>query len=478
MSDRTQSQSRFTIARFATTALTVATLMFMQSFATLAANAQSRVTEFKLANGMQVVVVPDNRAPVVTHMIWYRVGAADEPKGVSGIAHFLEHLMFKSTEKIAVGEFSKIVARLGGNDNAFTGHDATAYFQRVSKDRLRTVMEMEADRMVNLRLEEKEVLTERDVILEERRSRIENSPQAILDEQMSAALYQNHPYHIPVIGWMHEMAMLSRDDALAFYKFHYAPNNAILVVAGDVQPAEIKALADDVFGKIKPNPAIKPRVRPSEPEHRAARRMELHDPRAGKHSVTRYYLAPSYTTAPAGEGEALDLLFKIVGQGSTSRLYQKLVSTDQIASSAGGYYSGSGLDSGKIAVYAVAADGTALDKVEAGIDAVLAEVKANGVTQEELDRAKKTYIADFIYETDNQATLARRYGWGMITGRTIAEIDGWPKAIAAVTLDQVKAVAQKYIELRKSVTGTMIPVADTDAAAASPSVPGTKPSKS
>ena len=437
----------------------IATLMFAQSFATLEAHAASRVAEFKLANGMQVVVVPDHRAPVVTHMVWYRVGAADEPKGVSGIAHFLEHLMFKATEKIPSGEFSKTVARLGGNDNAFTGHDATAYFQRVAKDRLPKLMEMEADRMINLRLDEKEVLTEREVIIEERRSRTENSPQAILDEQMSAALYQHHSYGIPVIGWMHEMQTLSRADAIAFYKRHYAPNNAILVVSGDVQADDVKAMAEATYGRIKANPEITPRVRASEPEHRAPRRLEYRDPRAGKATVIRYYFAPSYNTAPPGDAEALELLMKIVGQGSTSRLYQRLVVKDQIASSASGYFSGSGLDSGKIAVSAVAADGHGLDKVEAAIDAVLTEVKSGGVTPEELDRAKKAYIAEYIYETDNQSTLARRYGWGMVVGRTIAQIDSWPKDIAAVTLEQVKQVASKHLILRRSVTGTLLPVA-------------------
>ncbi len=461
---------------FRTTFTVLMTLMFAQSFATLEAHSASRISEFKLDNGMQVVVVPDHRAPVVTHMVWYRVGAADEPKGTSGIAHFLEHLMFKATEKIPSGEFSKTVARLGGNDNAFTGHDATAYFQRVAKDRLPRLMEMESDRMVNLRLDEKEVLTERDVIIEERRSRTENSPQAILDEQMSAALYQHHSYGIPVIGWMHEMQKLSRADALAFYKRHYAPNNAILIVAGDVEANEVKALADATYGKIKANPEIAPRVRATEPEHRAPRRLEYRDPRAGKASVMRYYFAPSYTRAAAGEAEALELLMKIVGQGATSRLYQKLVVKDQIASSASGYYSGSGLDSGRIAVHAVAADGNTLDKIEAAIDAVLAEVKAGGVTQEELDRAKKTYIADYIYETDNQSTLARRYGWGMVVGRTIAEIDRWPKDIAAVTLEQVKEAASKHFLLRRSVTGTLLPVAPDAEAGVTPAA--VKPTRS
>ncbi|MBN9276698.1 MAG: insulinase family protein, partial [Hyphomicrobium sp.] len=240
-----------------------------------------RATEFTLPNGLMVVVVPDNRAPVVTHMIWYRVGAADEPPGTSGIAHFLEHLMFKATEKIGTGEFSKIVSRLGGQDNAFTAQDITAYFQRVSKDRLPKVMEMEADRMVNLKLDEKEVLTERDVILEERRSRVENNPSAILDEQMGAALYLAHPYRIPVIGWEHEMAKLSRDDAMKFYKRFYAPNNAILVVTGDVTPEEVRKLAEATYGKIPRNPNVSTVERPGEPPHRAARRIELKDPRAG-----------------------------------------------------------------------------------------------------------------------------------------------------------------------------------------------------
>ena len=205
--------------RVSSLASTFLAFMMMLAFAqlpSLAKTTERRATEFTLSNGMQVVVVPDHRAPVVTHMVWYRVGAADEPPGVSGVAHFLEHLMFKSTEKLASGEFSRIVSRMGGQDNAFTSQDATAYFQRIAKDRLAKVMEMEADRMVNLRLTEAEVLTEREVILEERRSRVENNPQAVLDEQMNAVLYYSHPYGIPVIGWEHEIARLTREDALNF----------------------------------------------------------------------------------------------------------------------------------------------------------------------------------------------------------------------------------------------------------------------
>ena len=403
-------------------------------------------------------MVPDNRAPVVTHMVWDRVGGADEPAGVSGIAHFLEHLMFKSTDKIPMGEFSKIVSRLGGQDNAFTGHDATAYFQRVSADRLETVMGMEADRMVNLRLTEKEVVTERNVILEERRSRIENNPSAMLDEQMDAALYMNHHYGIPVIGWEHEMAKLSQHDALTFYKHYYAPNNAILVVSGDVTPGQVKAMAERTYGKIPANPQVSAkRERPGEPPQRVARRLELKDARAGKTSVHRYYQVPAYTTAAPGEAEALDVLMRIAASGSTSRLYKKLVVESGVASSANGYYSGSGLDSGKIALALVVADGADAAKAEAAMDATLADIVANGVTEAELKRAKNGFIADFVYESDSQSTLARRYGWGLVVGRTLEQIESFPDDIAKVTAEDVQKVAAKYLDPRLSVTGILAP---------------------
>jgi len=443
-----------------TAQLMMVTLMLaMTAVAQVQAKAASRVTEFTLGNGMQMVVVPDKRAPVVTHMVWYRVGAADEPKGVSGIAHFLEHLMFKSTDKIPMGEFSKIVAKLGGQDNAFTGHDVTSYFQRISKDRLETVMGMEADRMVNLRLTEKEVLTERDVILEERRSRIENNPSAILDEQMDAALYYSHPYGIPVIGWEHEMAKLTQADAMSFYKRYYAPNNAILVVAGDVEANEVKALAEKTYGKIPATPNAVRDPRPQDPPHRTARRLVLKDPRAGKASFHRDYVAPSYTTARPGEAEALDILMKIAADGPTSRLYKKLVIEEQLASSAGGGYYGSGLDGTKISLYAVTADGVSLEKVETAVDATLDEIIKNGVTAAELERAKNGYIAEYVYDNDNQNNMARRYGWSLAVGRTVKQIESWPDDIAKVTLEDVKKAAAQYLDQRRSVTGLLIPEA-------------------
>jgi zinc protease len=433
-------------------------MLTAQIAAAALAGASPRVSQFKLANGLTLVVVPDNRAPVVTHMVYLRAGAADEPPGVSGIAHFLEHLMFKSTEKLANGEFSAIVTRLGGQQNAFTSSDYTAYYQRVAKDRLNTMMEMEADRMMNLRLDPKEVDTERQVIIEERRLRVENVPSSILGEQMSATLYQNHPYRIPVIGWMHEMAKLSREDALTFYKRFYAPNNAIVVVTGDVDPNDVKALAEATYGKLPANPKIAERVRPQEPEQRAPRRVELKDPRAGNASVRRYYLAPALLKAAPREAEALYLLMKIAAGGGTSRLYQSLVVQEKVASSAGGWYSGLNLDSGTIGVYAVAAQDVGLDKVERSIDGVLSDLREKGVNQAELDRAKRQFLAEFVYESDSQESLARRYGSGLALGLTVEEIDRWPETIAKVTLDDVKRAAAKHLDIRYSVTGTLVPV--------------------
>ncbi|MGI9422069.1 MAG: M16 family metallopeptidase [Hyphomicrobiaceae bacterium] len=434
-----------------------ACLMLATSGLIASASAAPRAATSILDNGLQVVVIPDHRAPVVTHMVWYRVGAADEAPGESGIAHFLEHLMFKATETLAAGEFSKIVARMGGQDNAFTGHDVTAYFQRIARNRLGDVMKLESERMTKLRLDEKEVRTERDVVLEERRSRIENSPNSIMTEQMNAALYLSHAYGTPIIGWMHEIEQLSRDEAIRFYKRFYAPNNAVLVVAGDVTLDEVMALATETYGKLSRNEAVAPYERPKEPQQRAARRLELKDPRAGQPIVQRYYLAPSYVTAKPREAEALDLLMKIVASGATSRIYRRLVSEQHLASNAGGWYTGAARDYGKISLYGVPADGKTLEEVEAAIDQVIAEVKKDGVTDAELLRAKKVYLADHVYESDSQSTLARRYGYGLVTGQTIEQIEAWPDNIAKVTLADVNAAAKAHLDIRHSVTGLLKP---------------------
>ena len=421
------------------------------------AQTAQRVSEFTLNNGLQVLVIPDHRAPVVTQMIWYKVGAADEPPGSSGIAHFLEHLMFKGTDQIPTGQFSKIVAKNGGEDNAFTNHDVTAYFQRVAKDRLPLVMQMEADRMENLRLTEDDVRTERDVILEERRSRVDNDPGSILQEQMMAALYANHPYGIPIIGWEHEIAALDRDDALSYYKRFYAPNNAILVVAGAVEPEEVRKLAEETYGKLAPNGALNGRHRPQEPTHFAPVKVTLEDPRAGRTTVQRFYLAPSYASAQPGEAETLDLLMRIVAAGSVSKIYKRMVIEDKLAANAGGWYSDSGLDSGRLGFYAIAAEKVGADVLDKALSGVIEELKRSGVTQAELDRARASYIAEFVYTSDSQSRMARHYGWRLATGMSVEDVEAWPDRLNRVTVDDVREAARKYLVDKNSVTGYLLP---------------------
>lgn len=429
-----------------------------------AALAEPRVNTFTLANGLQVVVIEDHRVPVVTHMVWYRAGAAEDPWGTSGIAHFLEHLMFKSTGKLKSGEFSRTITRLGGRDNAVTTHDSTSYYQRVAKEHLRAVMELEADRMVNLRLVEEEVRTERDVILAERRSNIDGNPLSLLSEQMLAALYQNHPYRRPSIGFEHEMAKLSRQDAISFYKRYYAPNNAVLVVAGDVTPEEVRTLAQATYGKNRPNRALVRPLRADEPKPIAARRVQLVDGRAGARILLRYYLTPSFASGPAGEGESLELLARIIGGDDTSRLYRRLV-VEKLASTAGANFSSAGRDSGRLAFVVIPLEGVPLEKVEALLDAIILEVREKGVTQAELDRAKGAFEAVRVFELDDQMQLARRYGEGVAFGQSIADIDELAKRVQSRSLEDIKRVASEYLGLERSVTGTLVPPQKAEASA-------------
>ncbi len=411
---------------------------------------------FFLKNGMQVVVIPDRRAPVVTHMVWYKVGAADEKPGQSGNAHFLEHLMFKGTKKLGPGEFSKIVARNGGQENAFTSQDYTGYFQRVATDRLPLMMEMEADRMRNLILSEEIVRPELEVIKEERRSRIENSPSGRLGEQLNAVFYLAHPYGTPVIGWPDDIAALNRDTAIEFYNRNYAPNNAILIVAGDITAEILKPLAEKYYGVIPAAPEIGKRKREAEPKPQTERRVILKDVRVASPSVRRFYLAPSYSTAKPGEAEAIDLLVQIIGGGATSRLHRSLVLDKKIAAGAGAWYDSNNLDSGKIAFYGSSLPGAKIKDVEAAIDEVINEVLAKGVTEKEVERAKNTLIAQAVYAQDSQTHLARIFGVALTTGQTVQDIVEWPGRIEKATLEQINQVAKKYLNSDVAATGLLL----------------------
>ena len=411
---------------------------------------------FFLKNGMQVVVIPDHRAPVVTHMVWYKVGAADEDPGESGNAHFLEHLMFKGTKKLGPGEFSKIVARNGGQDNAFTSQDYTGYFQRVAADRLPLMMEMEADRMRNLVLTDEVVTPELEVVKEERRSRVENRPSGRLGEQLNAVFYLAHPYGTPVIGWPNDIAALNRKTAIEFYKRHYAPNNAILIVAGDITAETLKPLAEKYYGVIKAAPEIVERERMAEPTPQTARRVILKDARVASPSVRRFYLAPSYSKAAPGEAEALDLLVQIIGGGATSRLHKSLVLDKKLAAGAGAWYDSSNLDNGKIAFYGSSLPGKKIEDVELAIDEVINNVRANGVTKQEIERAKNTLIAQAVYAQDSQSHLARIFGVALTTGQKVEDVIEWPGRIEKTTLEQINQVAKKYLNSEVATTGFLL----------------------
>src|SRR4051794_20340801 len=427
-----------------------------------ASHAQTTVTSdppasFTLPNGMQVVVIPDHRTPVVTQMVWYKVGSADETPGKSGLAHFLEHLMFKGTAAHPAGEFSQTVLRIGGNENAFTSTDYTGYFQRVPREQLAKMMEFEADRMTGLVLKDENVLPERDVVLEEYNMRLANNPEARLSEQIMAALYLNHPYGRPVIGWRQEIEKLDREDALAFYRRFYAPNNATLLIAGDVELDEVRPLAERTFGKIAPQPAIPARrMRPQEPVPAAARTVTLSDPRVEQTGLRRYYLVPSATTAAKGESPALDVLAQLMGNGSNSYLYRALVVDKPLAVSASASYQGTAVDDTQFTISVSPKPGVDFAAVEQTIDAVIAEVAQNAVRAGDLERVKTQLIAEAIYAQDNQATLARWYGAAITTGLSIDDVRAWPDRIRSVTAEQVRAAAQKWLDKKRSVTGYLI----------------------
>jgi zinc protease len=427
------------------------------AFAAPAAALDIDVGNFKLENGMEVVVIPDRRAPVVTHMVWYRVGAADEVSGKTGLAHFLEHLLFKGTKKHPPGEFERLLESNGGDGNAFTSNDYTGYFQRIASDRLELVMELEADRMQNVVLTDEIVAPELLVVKEERRERTENDPSALLGEQMEAALYTAHPYGRPVVGWMGEVAKLTKDDALDFYRAHYTPANAVLVVAGDVTEEQVKTLAEKYYGTLKNTFTPMPRVRTPEPEPIAARRVDMIDERASSPSVSRSYLTKSYSTAEDNEPEALELLAEILGGGSQSRLYKRLVVEQKIAAFAGAYYSGGRLDSGTFGVYGGPNAGIDLKTVEAALDVELALMIKDGPTQEELDKARARSLAEQVYALDSQAALARLFGSALMTGSTVEDVLQSDAVVAKLTIGDLQKAAVNALQLKRSVTGTLLP---------------------
>ena len=430
--------------------------LLLSMLATAPASAEV-LSHFTLDNGMDVVVIEDHRAPVVVHMVWYRAGSADEQPGKSGIAHFLEHLMFKGTGKLQPGEFSDIVEANGGNDNAFTTWDYTGYFQRIAADRLDLMMGLEADRMRGLVLSDADVDPERQVVLEERSQRTDSDPAALFTEQRRAAQWLNHRYGVPIIGWRHEMEQLSRADALDWYHTYYAPNNATLVVAGDVDPAEVRALAEKNYGPLLPTLDLPTRVRPEEPPQLAERRISFADPRVAQPYVIRTYMAPERDAGDQKTAAALTVLAELLGgTGATSVLGRKLQFDSQTAIYTSAFYDGVSLDDTNFGFAVVPAEGVSLQQAEDAVDGVLAQFLLDGPDPDQFARIKTQIRAEQIYGKDDVQGLARRYGEGLSSGLTLQDIGDWPEILEAVTSQDVMAAARAVLNRDTAVTGWLV----------------------
>jgi zinc protease len=411
--------------------------------------------QFALANGMQVLVIPDHRAPVATQMLWFRVGAVDDPPGISGLAHFFEHMMFRGTKANPDDTFSQTIAKNGGETNAFTDHDYTAFYEQIAKDRLPLAMKLEADRLQNLDLSDSHVGPERDVVLEERRMRVDNEPQSLMSEQMKAALHLSHPYGRPVIGWAEEVRRIDRVSAQDFYNHHYAPNNAILVIAGDVTPEEIRRMAQDAYGKV-PARELQPRSEPAEPPRMAETRMTVTRADARVPVVSRLYRVPSYSTARPGVAEGLETYAQLLGGDQTSILWRVLVEQKKLATDAGASYDGFARDAAEFSVYAVPRQGVSLEQLEKAVDQVLGSTMTNAPQVADLNRAKTGLVASVTYRRDNQFSMASAYGQALAIGLTVDDVNEWPARIRAVTAADVQGAA-KRLNRREAVTAYLVP---------------------
>lgn len=427
------------------------------------------VSHFTLPNGLETVVIEDHRAPVVVQMLWYKIGAADEEPGKSGIAHYLEHLMFKGTDKLEPGELSKTVTANGGMDNAFTSYDYTTYFQRIASDRLPLIMEMEADRMANLKIGEDDWKAERQVVLEERAQRIDSDPRALFAEERNAVQFYNHPYGRPIIGWRSEMMGLTREDAIDWYDEHYAPNQAVLVLAGDVTPEKARELVEKYYGPVPAKGEAEPRERPQEPQQKSPRRMEMRDARVAQPTFVRSYLASERNPGSQETAAALTVLAELLGGSmQTSVLGQELALPGK-ALWVGASYGGYSVDRTTFTLSMVPAPDLETGEAEALLDEALMKFLEAGPDEDDLERVKTRIRASEIYERDSAHGRAYDYGQGLATGLSIEDVNEWPDVLSAVTAEDVSAVAKDLLSSRATVTGWLLPAKAEDvSASASP----------
>jgi zinc protease len=419
------------------------------------ATEQAKTFQFSLTNGMQVLVIPDHRASVVTQMLWFKVGGVDDPPGISGLAHFFEHMMFRGTKAVPGDLYAQTIAKNGGEENAFTTHDFTAFYEQIASDRLKLAMDLEADRLANLDLSDNNVSTERDVVLEERRMRVENNPQALTTEQMGAALHLSHPYGRPVLGWPEEVRHIDRVSAQDFYKHHYAPNNAILIIAGDVTPDQVRVMAQSEYGKVAARP-LQPRAEFAEPRRLTETRMTVVRPDVQVPLLLRSYRVPSYAQAAPGQAESFEALAQIMGGDQTAALYRILVEEKKLATDAGCSYDGYARDAAEFTLYAVPRPGVSLETLEKAVDEVIQGFTAAQAKPSDLVRAKTGLVASVTYRQDSQFSMASAYGQALMIGLTVDDVNEWPNRIRAVNAANVQKAAQGLLK-RNAVTAYLEP---------------------
>lgn len=417
------------------------------------------IQTFSLSNGMEVILVPNHRVPAVSHTLWLRVGAADDALGKSGIAHYLEHLMFKGTPMVADGEYSKQIAALGGSFNAFTGADFTGYYVNIAKEHLEKVMQLESDRFQNL-LPPMEVFEkERDVIVEERKSRTENRPQALLAEEVSASLFRHHPYRIPIIGWMHEMEGLTADDAKAFYDHYYHAGNLVLVVAGDITREQLQPLAEKYYGSMKAKEPYK-RQWVKEPPQRAPRDIVFAHEQVRQIQWLRTYVAPSMVDGKTEHVLPLELLVQWLGGGKTSLLYRDLVVEKKLATSASAGYSGLNYGPSRLSIYVTPASGVTKQQIENAVDAILQKARTEPIDSKHLERAKTLLKASAIYARDGLEPVAQYIGYLRMLNLDVSYFTRWAQMVDAVTKEQITKAANDVLKPEQSVSAYMVPKAE------------------
>lgn len=443
--------------KIATVLITAAALFVLSSCGSDKPTTTNNMEFSTLDNGLEIVVIHNDLAPTVTQMLWYRIGAADEPMGKSGIAHLFEHLMFKATKTRPDGAFSKTIASLGGQDNAFTSYDYTGYFERVAKHQLDAIMQLEADRMTGLQLTQEDVETERLVVLEERSMRVDSRPMSLLGEQMRAALYPAHPYSVPVIGWRNEIEALNHADAVAFYQAHYAPDNAILLVVGDVTMDEVLPLAKTYFGPIAPSGKRRPARPEIDFEPTTDQPIVVTDVRAQQKIWQRLYRIPELDELSQDELAALTILIQMLGGDTTSHLYQSLVAQNASAAAISSWADIMRIGVGEIGIYAIAAASIDMETLGKEIDQQIEVFQTTAIDEKTLERSKTQFRASFVFEQDSQHNLAQSYGTALVLGNKPSDIKDWPARIKAVKAIDVQQAAQRFLRKNRSITGYLKP---------------------